>query len=1138
MRCTSCGSDNPDGARFCKDCGARLAQRCPNCGHEAGAADKFCTECGTSFTSPTEGPSGGVRPTALAPIDYTPRHLVERILAEQAAMEARGSTAGERKTITALFADMAGSTALIHDLDPEAARNLIDPVMALMMEAVHHYEGYVAKSLGDGILALFGAPIAHEDHPQRALYAALLMQEAMRRHSDRIRLEQGIPLQIRVGIHAGEVVVRSIRRDDLHTDYDPVGHTIHIASRMETIATPSSILVSESVRRLTDGYFDFKALGATQVKGIPEPLAVYEVLRPGVLRTRLQVAQRRGLAQFVGRQDELAHLHEALDRARTGSGQIVGVVGEAGVGKSRLFHEFKALSQHGCMVLETFSVSHGKSFAYLPLIELVKNYFQIEVQDDERRCREKVAGRVLMLDRALEDLLPYLLHLLGIADPNSALPNMDAQIRRQRTFEAITRLLVRESHNQPLELLFEDLQWLDNETEAFLDVLVDHLPGARILLLLNYRPEYQHDWRAKDHYTQLRLDPLGQVEAGQLLAALLGEDATLMPLKTLIMEKTEGNPFFMEEVVQTLFEEKVLQGEPGHCRIEKTPTALHIPTTVQGVLAARIDRLPRAEKDLLQSLAVIGKEFPYSLIQRVVAQPDDPLHRLLTELEAGGFIYERPAFPDTEYTFKHALTQEVAGSSLLTEQRTALHERTAHAIETLFHHQLKDYYSELARHYSLSGNDPKAVEYLLATGQQAVQRSAYHEAIRQLNAALALLKRQPDTPERARQELALRLAIGPALIAARGFASPEVEATYSRALVLCSQVGETPQRFRTQVGLRTYFSLRAEHAKAYQLGKQLLGLARNAQDPELLAEAHISLGTTLYYSGKFTAAAAHLQNALERYAKAPHYDHINFHGVDPEVRALSISALVLWCVGYPDQASRNAQGSLALARKLSHPFSLAHSLSFVAELHQFRRDPRLTQEYAEAGIALSTEQGFPFWLAWTTILRGWALAEQGQQQEGIAQMRQGLAAYQATGATLGYSHFQALLAQAYGHMGQIESGLSALAEAKDAVERVGERYCEAEWHRIKGTLILQGSGPHGLRSGGEAEAEACFRNAIAVARRQHARSLELRATLNLAQLWREQGKIEPARQLLEGIRRAFTEGFDSADMQDAGVACR
>ena len=446
MHCTNCGSENPPDARFCKDCGARLGRRCPQCGHDSGSADRFCTACGASLVLLTVGPSDGNQPTAApAPIDYTPRHLVERILAQQAAMEARGATAGERKTITALFADMAGSTALIHDLDPEEARRLIDPVIALMMEAVHHYEGYVAKSLGDGILALFGAPIAHEDHPQRALYAALRMQEAMRRHSDRIRLEQGIPLQIRVGIHTGEVVVRSIRRDDLHTDYDPVGHTINIASRMESIATPSSILVSEATCKLTEGYFDFKALGATQVKGVREPLAVYEVVRLGVLRTRLQVAQHRGLARFVGRDGELAQLRDALERAKAGHGQIVGVVGEAGVGKSRLFHEFKMLSQRGCMVLETFSVSHGKSFAYLPLIDLVKNYFQIEPLDDERRCREKVAGRMLMLDRTLEELLPYLLFLLGISEPGSALPNMDPRIRRQRTFDAITRLLVRES---------------------------------------------------------------------------------------------------------------------------------------------------------------------------------------------------------------------------------------------------------------------------------------------------------------------------------------------------------------------------------------------------------------------------------------------------------------------------------------------------------------------------------------------------------------------------------------------------------------------------------------------------------------------------------------------------------------------
>ncbi|BDB27480.1 adenylate/guanylate cyclase domain-containing protein [Cupriavidus sp. P-10] len=1119
-QCTKCGCDNTAGANFCQQCGSALTRQCRRCGQALAPAARFCSACGEPC-----GDLASAAPTA--PVSYTPPHLAERIRNEQAALEARGEAAGERKTITVLFADMAGSTALIHDLDPEDAHRLITPVIDLMMEAVHYYEGYVAKSLGDGILALFGAPIAHEDHPQRALYAALRMQKAMQRHSDRLRLEQGISLQIRVGIHTGEVVVRSIRKDDLHTDYDPVGHTIHIASRMETMAALSSIFVSESTQRLAAGYFAFKPLGVAQVKGIPMPLAVYELTGIGPLRTRLQLAAHRGLACFVGRDMELQTLHHALERSAGGQGQIVAVVGEAGVGKSRLFHEFKARSPGSCLKLETFSVSHGKAFAYLPLIELVKNYFQIEAQDDERKCREKVAGRVVMLDRALEDVLPYLLHLLGISEPGSALPNMDPLIRRQRTFEAITSLLARESRNQPLVLLFEDLQWLDSETEAFLDVLVERLADARILLLLNYRPEYQHGWDQKDSYTPLRLAPLGQAEAGQLLTALLGDDPTLMALKRLILAKTEGNPFFMEEVVQTLCEEKALLGEPGHYRIETTPTALHIPTTVQGVLAARIDRLSRAEKDLLQTLAVIGKEFSLSLIQRVVAQPDDQLRPLLAQLEAGEFIYERPAFPDTEYTFKHALTQEVAGNSLLTEQRTALHQRTAQAIEALFQNQLKDHYGELARHYSLSGNDPKAVEYLQYTGQQAVQRSAYHEAINHLSAALELLGRQPDTPERAHQELALRLAIGPALIAARGFAASEVETTYSRALALCGQGGDTPQLFPTLVGLRTYFSLRAEHAKAYRLGKQLLRMGGQSNDREWLGEAHVALGMTAFYLGRFGIARSHLRDALAVYGAGPHLSHLNVHGVDPEVRALSMSALVLWCLGYPDQACQCAQEGLALARQLSHPFSLAHALCQAAELHQFRREPQLTQEYAEAAITLSTEQGFPLWLAWTTILRGWALAEQGQQQAGIALMHEGLEAYHATGAVLGNPHFQCLLAHAYGRQGQWQAGLDALAEAKDALDRTGEQYCEAEWHRLKGKLIRQGPGPEC-----DAEAEACFHKAIEVARHQHAKSLELRAALDLAQLWRQQGKEEPATQLMATVRAGFTEGFDSADMQD------
>src|SRR5262245_57534806 len=614
MRCASCGFENPEGLKFCEECGTKLVQACPSCGREVRPTAKFCGECGTTLTQLPPVPSAQVTvASSQPPASYTPPHLAERIRAEQTAMEARGTTDGERKTITALFADLKGSTALIEGLDPEEARSIIDPALQLMMDAVHRYEGYVAQVLGDGTFALFGAPLAHEDHAQRALYAALRMQEDMRRYGDTLRQKGYPPLLMRVGVNTGEVVVRSIRKEDLHTDYVPVGHSTNLAARMEQLAAPGSILVSVYTHRLTDGYFAFKDLGQTQIKGVEEPLHVYEVLGVGPLRTRLQVsAARRGLTRFVGRQSEMEQLQRALEHAKAGHGQIVGVMGEPGLGKSRLFHEFKLLSVSGCLVLDAYSVSHGKASPYLPVIELLKSYCDIQAQDEERKRREKVTGKVLNLDRSLEDTLPYLFALLGIEEQPSPLQQMDPQIRRQRTFDALKKLFIRESLNQLLVVIFEDLHWIDGETQGFLDILSESVASARLLLLTNYRPEYRHEWGQKTYYMQLRLAPLGQAEAEELLTFLLGADASLMSLKHLILDKTQGTPFFMEEVVQTLAEEGVLSGEGGQYRLVKAPSALHISPTVQGVLAARIDRLSVEEKDFLHQLAVIGRQFPLS----------------------------------------------------------------------------------------------------------------------------------------------------------------------------------------------------------------------------------------------------------------------------------------------------------------------------------------------------------------------------------------------------------------------------------------------------------------------------------------------------------------------------------------------
>jgi class 3 adenylate cyclase len=510
--------------------------------------------------------------------------------------------------VTALFADIKGSTELMEDLDPEEARSIIDPALKLMIDAVQRYDGYVVQSTGDGIFALFGAPMAHEDHPQRALYAALRMQEEMRRYASRLREAGELPIEARVGVNTGEVVVRTIATGGAKTEYTPIGHTANLASRMQALAPTGSIAVSENTRRLVEGYFVLKPLGPTRVKGLSEPINVYEVTGIGPLRTRLQRSAGRGLTKFVGREREMEALKHAAELARQGRGQIVAAMAEPGVGKSRLYFEFKATSQSGWMVLETFSISHGKASAYLPVLDLLHGYCKIMGEDDLRTRREKVNGKVLTLDRTLEDTVPYLFSLLGITEGADPLAQMDGQIRKRRTLEAIKRILLRESLNQPLMVIFEDLHWIDEATQEFLNLLADSLGTAKLLLLVNYRPEYSHKWNSKTYYTQLRLDPLGKESAEEMLTALLGEGKDLLPLRRLIIERTEGNPFFMEEIVQVLLDEGALVRDGAELKLTKPMHALKIPPTVQGILAARMDRLPADAKELLQTLAVTGRE--------------------------------------------------------------------------------------------------------------------------------------------------------------------------------------------------------------------------------------------------------------------------------------------------------------------------------------------------------------------------------------------------------------------------------------------------------------------------------------------------------------------------------------------------
>jgi class 3 adenylate cyclase/predicted ATPase len=1059
-----------------------------------------------------------------SPATYTPKHLADKILTSRAALE------GERKQVTVLFADVKGSMELAEQVDPEEWHTILDRFFQILADGVHRFEGTVNQYTGDGIMALFGAPIAHEDHAQRACYAALRLGEELQRYGQDLRRACGLNFSVRIGLNSGEVVVGKIG-DDLRMDYTAQGHTVGLAQRMEQLAAADRVYLTAHTAKLVEGLFRLGDLGLFTLKGVHDPLRVYELQGVGPLRTRIEVAAHRGLSRFVGRREHLEQLKRAWEAARAGHGQIVAVMGEAGIGKSRLFHEFKVPLQAQCPVLETFSVSHGKAYAYLPVIDLLRTYFHIALEDDERTRREKVTGKVLALDRTLEDTLPYVFALLGIADPTSALPHMDAQIRRRRTLEAVKRILLRETLDQPLTLICEDLHWFDGESQAFLDVLVESVATARLLLLVNYRPEYHHGWGSKTYYTQLRLDPLGKAEAGELLAALLGAGAAagLGRLQGLILAKTEGNPFFIEEVVQTLAEEGVLRGERGSYRLEKVPTELHIPVTVQGLLAARIDRLPAAEKELLQLLAVIGKEFRFGLAQRVAEHGGEELHGLLAGLQAREFIYEQPAFPEPEYTFKHALTQEVAYGSVLGARRQVLHARTAQAIEDLFRYTLDTQYAELAHHYSRTDNAAKAVEYLRLAGIQAAARGAFEEAIAQLSRGLELVPELPEGPAREQQELLLQLALGPALMSTKGFTAPEVETAFGRAAELCTRAGEGPQLCQALFGLSTFYRARADLRRARELAEQLLEFARPSGDAWGLFMGHHAMGVTLYLQGEPLAAREHLQQAFDLDGPLrQRLDTLPYEAGRYLTGDRGIRALAFYWLGCPDQAVRASRESVALAQEIGGPFALTSALFFGGFLHQLLRDVEGARERVEAAVALATEHGFYQYVMAGMLLRGWCtVAAGGQIEAGITEMRGALDLVRAAGAEIARPYWTGTLAEAYGKAGQPAQGLALIEEAVECMNRTGQHVFEAELHRMKGDLLLT------VSRDTHAEAEDCFRHALDCARRQSAKSGELTAALSLSRLWREQGKTDDARTLLAEIYGWFTEGFDTRDLQAA-----
>jgi class 3 adenylate cyclase/tetratricopeptide (TPR) repeat protein len=908
------------------------------------AEHRFCGQCAAPLYN-------AAPPRFATPEAYTPRYLAERILTSRAALE------GERKHVTVLFADLKGSMELLADRDPEEARRILDPILHQMMEAVHRYEGTVNQVMGDGIMALFGAPIAHEDHAVRACYAALRMQESVKQYGEDVRRREGIFPRIRVGLNSGEVVVRSIA-SDLQVDYTAVGETTHLAARVEQAASPGSTLITGATLQLVEGYVRVSSLGPVKVKGRSTPVEVYE-LTEATARSRFQALAGRGLAKFVGRSAEIEQLTTALEQSRMGRGHTVAVVGEAGMGKSRLIWQF-AHSQRtkGCLILETAAVSYGRATSYLPVSQLLRAYFHLDGREDSRQVREKVVGRVLALDRTLE---PTLAALLALLDPPVEEPEWQALEpieRRQRTIDAVVRILLRESQVQPLLLVVEDVHWADPETQAVVDHLAEASANARVLLLLSYRPDHEHGWGGRDRGRQLRVEPLPPTDSQELLGVLLGDDSSLGGVKQLLVDRAQGNPLFLEQTVRALVETHALAGEPGAYRLTAPIQAIQVPASVQSLLAARIDRLPPEEKRLFQAAAVIGHEVSFTLLQAVAGEPEQDVRRSLAHLEARGFLQETSLFPDLEYTFRHALAQEVAYAALLQQHRRELHGRIVEVIELLHADRLAEHVERLAYHALRGELWDKAVTYSREAAVRAAMRSAYRESMTSFEEALRALGRLPDSPAARAQAIDLRLD-------SRVVLAPLGE--YDRILhymqaaeVLARELGDQRRLGLVLADMGARLRNVGEHRRALEASRQALAIAGELGEPDLQLEAKYRLAQAHFAVGDLKEATSLFEETVDAFAGrvglAPASSSVaRPQGALPgffQAWPHAWLGLLLSHLGRFEQALQHADRAMQIAGRMNHPHTLMEAHAALGVVNLERGDLQAAERVFEQGIAL------------------------------------------------------------------------------------------------------------------------------------------------------------------------------------------
>jgi class 3 adenylate cyclase/tetratricopeptide (TPR) repeat protein len=1035
-----------------------------------------------------------------APESYTPKHLAERILTSKAALE------GERKQVTVLFADLKGSMELLAERDAEEARKLLDPVLELMMGAVHHYEGTVNQVMGDGIMALFGAPLAHEDHAVRACLAALRMQEVVKKHAEGVRREQGVTMRIRVGLNSGEVVVRAIG-SDLHMDYTAVGQTTHLAARMEQLADPGTTLLTRETLALAEGFVQVTSLGPMAVKGLPGPIEVHELVGTSGMRSRLQAAATRGLSPFVGRDAELGQLLRAVDQVRRGHGQVAAIVGEPGVGKSRLTFELTH-SDHaqGWLVLEAGASSHDKATSYLPVSTLLRTYLKLGERDTYEGMRATITARLSVLGQSSWPAAPAFEALLGVPVENERWHGLEPRQRRQHTQEAMRQLILRESQVQPLLLVLEDLHWIDAETQAWLDGLVDGLPAARVLLLVTYRPEYQHAWGSRTYYTQLRVDPLPLEGAEHLLQALVGAGPELASLRTLLIQRTDGNPFFLEESVRTLVETRALVGERGAYRLAQALDTVQVPATVQAILASRIDRLPAAEKQLLQSAAVIGKDVPFTLLQAIADETPEGVRRHLAALQTAEFLYETRLFPESEYTFKHALTQEVAYGGLLTDRRRAIHARIVAAIERLQGDRLGEQVERLAHHALRSETWDKALLYGKETGAKAMARWALRDAATHLEHALGAVGHLPQSREATEQAIDVRLDLRNVI-----HMLGEVErgqGLMREAESLAEGLGDETRMGKISYALGIGLWMMGHSDKAQGPSDRALAIAEATDDGLLRHQARAQLARLHHDRGDHRQATAAFRESLSALEVAGKSSILT--GVMPLVtQSTTYLAWSLAELGDFAEATDRTEESLRWAETLENPINLIMAYMGVGMVHVRRGNAPVAIPPLEQGLQVCYTFGLTA-LVYHGIAAslGAAYALANRTEEAIPLLRR--VAEQSASMKLISDHLLGAipLGQVWLSMGRFDDAAQAGQRSLELARTHGQRGHEVHALRLLGEVA-------GRRDPANVEeAESYYQGAMRLALELGMRPLLAHCHLGLGKLFGRSSQRERAREHL------------------------